>query len=57
MDKSNNNNKTPASRNHSSSEATAELKINTPDDSNGNNANFLNPLMSVNNVYNFDAHP
>ena len=56
-DKSNNNNKTPASRNHSSSEATEKQKISAPDDSNGNNANFLNPLVSVNDAYNFDAHP
>ena len=56
-DKSNDNNKTPASRNHSSSEATVEQKISAPDDSNGNNANFLNPLVSLNDAYNFDAHP
>ena len=57
-DKSNNN--APASRNHSSPETTdttVEQKINAPDDSSGNNANFSNPLMSVNNVYNVDAHP
>ena len=34
-----------------------EQKINAPDNSGGNNANFSNPHMSVNNVYNFDAHP
>ena len=51
-DESNNN--MPASRNHSSSETTVEQKINAPDNSSGNNANFPNPLMSVNN---FDAHP
>ena len=56
-DKSNNNNKISASRNHSSSETTVEQKSNAPDNSSGNNANFSNPLMSVNNVYNFDAHP
>ena len=56
-DKSNNNNKMPNSRNHSSSEITVEQKINALDNSSGNNANFPNPLMSVNNVYNFDAHP
>ena len=52
-DKSNNN--APASRNHSSSETTdttVEQKINAPDNSSGNNANFSNPLMSANNVYN-----
>ena len=54
-DKSNNN--VPASCNHSSSETTAEQKINAPDNSSRNNADFPNPLMSVNNVYNFDAHP
>ena len=57
-DKSNNN--APASHNHSSSETTdttVEHKINAPDNSSGNNANFSNPLISVNNVYNFDAHP
>ena len=58
-DKSNNN--APASRNHSSSETTdttVEHKINAPDNSSGNNAIFSsNPLISVNNVYNFDAHP
>ena len=54
-DKSNNN--VPVSCNHSSSETAAEQKINAPDNSSGNNANFPNPLMSVNNAYNFDAHP
>ena len=57
MDKS--NNKAPASRNHSSSETTdttVEQKIKVPDNSSGNNANFSNPLMSINNVYNSDAH-
>ena len=53
-EKSNNN--VSASRNHSSSETTAEQKINAPDNSKGNNANFPNPHMSVNNIYNFDAH-
>ena len=53
--KSNNNNKMPASRNHSSSETTVEQNIKVPDNSSG--ANFPNPLMSVKNVYNFDAHP
>ena len=52
-DKSNNNNKMPSSRNHSSSETTVEQKINVPDNSSG--TNFSNLLMSVNNVYNFDA--
>ena len=47
----------PASCNGSSSETAAEQKINAPDNSKGNNATFPNPLMSVNNVYNFDAHP
>ena len=51
-----NNNKFPASCNHSSSETTVEQKINAPDNSSINNANFPNSLMSVNNVYNFDAH-
>ena len=58
MDKSNNNAR--ASRNHSSPETTdttVEQKINQPDSSSGNSANFSNPLMSVNNVYNVDAHP
>ena len=57
-DKSNNN--APASRNHSSPETTdttVEQKIIAPDSSSGYNANFSNPLMSVNNVYNVDAHP
>ena len=56
-DKSNNN--APASRNHSAPETTdttVEQKINAPDNSSGNNANFSNPLMPVNNVYNVDAH-
>ena len=52
--KSNNNNIT-FSRNHSSSGAIAEQKINVPGDS--IRANFPNLLMSINNVYNFDAHP
>ena len=51
---SNNNNKMPALRNQSSSETTLEQKINVPD--NSNEANFPNPLMSVKNVFNFDAH-
>ena len=55
MEKSNNN--VPASCNQSSSETPAKQKINAPDNSKGNNANFPNPHMSVNNVYNFDAHP
>ena len=50
------NNNVPAPCNHSSSETTAEQKIIAPDNSKGNNANFPNPHMSVNNVYNFDAH-
>ena len=54
-DKSNNNNKMPASRNHSSSETTVIQNINVPDNSSG--ANFPNPLVSVNNIYNFNAHP
>ena len=54
-DKSNNN--VRDSCNHSSSETAGEQKINAPDKSSENNANFLNPLMSVNNGYNFDAHP
>ena len=54
-EKSNNN--VPASCNHSSSETAAEQKIIAPDNSNRNNANFPNPHMSVNNIYNFDAHP
>ena len=53
-DKSNDN--VPASCNHSSSETTAEQKINAPNNSSGNNANFPNPVLSVNKVYNFDAH-
>ena len=55
MEKFNNN--VPASCNQSSSETPAKQKINAPDNSKGNNANFPNPHMSVNNVYNFDAHP
>ena len=54
-DKSNNN--MPVSCNHSSSKTVAEQKINAPNNSSGNNANFPNPLMSVNNAYNFDVHP
>ena len=54
MEKSNNN--VPALCNQSSSETPAKQKINAPDNSKGNNANFPNPHMSVNNVYNFDAH-
>ena len=57
-DKSNNN--ASAARNHTSSETTdttVEQNINAPDNSSGNNAHFSNPLMSVNNVYDFDAHP
>ena len=54
MEKSNNN--VPASCNQSSSETPAKQKINAPDNSKGNNANFPNPHMSVNNVDNFDAH-
>ena len=34
----------------------SHIKINASDNSIGNNANFPNPLMSVSNVYNFDAH-
>ena len=56
-DKSNNNNKMPASRKHSSSETTVVQKINVPDNSSGNNTNCPNHLMTVNNVYNFDAYP
>ena len=66
-DKSNNNNNNnnnnnddnnmSASRNHSSSETKVEQKINAPDNSSGNNTKVPNPLLSVNNVYNFDAHP
>ena len=55
-DKSINNNM-PALRNHSSSETTVEQKINAPDNPFGNYANFPNLLMSVNNLYNFNAHP
>ena len=47
----------PASRNHSSFETTVGQMINGLDNSSGNNASFPNPLMSVNNVYNFDKHP
>ena len=46
----------PASGNHSPSETTVKQKINAPDNLSGNNTNFPNPLMSINNVYNFDAH-
>ena len=51
------NNNVPASCIDPSSETAAEKKINAPDNPSRNNANFLNPLMSVNNVYNFAAHP
>ena len=44
-----------ASCNHSSSETTAKQKINILDKSSG--ANFPNPQMPVNNIYNFYAHP
>ena len=47
----------PASRNHLSFETTVGQIINRLGNSSGNNASFPNPLMSVNNVYNFDAHP
>ena len=50
-------NKMSASRNHSSYETTVEQRINVPDNSSRNNANCPNPLMAVNNVYNFDAYP
>ena len=56
-DKFNNNTNMPASHNHSSSETTIGQMINGLDNSSENNASFPNPLMSVNNVYNFDAHP
>ena len=49
------NNNVPATCNNSSSETTAEQKINAPHKSSGNNVNFSNPLMPV-NVHNFDAH-
>ena len=52
-----NNNNMPASRNHSLFETTVEEKINALDNTSGNNANFPNCLMSVKNIYNFDAHP
>ena len=52
---SSNKNKMPPSPNHLSSETTVMRKINIPDSSSG--AYFPNSLMSVNNVYNFDAHP
>ena len=45
----------PASGNHSPSETTLEQKINVLDNLSG--ANFPNLLMSVKNVYNFDANP
>ena len=54
-EKSNNN--VSASCNHLSSETTSEQKINAPDNSKGSNANFPNHHISVNNVFNFDAHP
>ena len=53
--KSNNSNKMPASRNYSSLETTLEQKIDVPDNPSG--ANFLNPLMSLEKVYNVDAYP
>ena len=45
----------PASRNHPSSETIVEQMIDVSNNSNG--ANFPKSLMTVNNVYNFDAHP
>ena len=54
-DEFNNDNKMSASGNHSSSETTVEQKLDIPDNSRG--GNFPNSLMSVNYVYNFDAHP
>ena len=54
-EKSNNN--VPASSYHFSSETAAEQKINARGNSKGNNANFPNPHLSVNNIYNFDGHP
>ena len=42
------NNNVPATCNNSSSETTAEQKINAPHKSSGNNVNFPNPMMSVN---------
>ena len=54
-DKSNNNKKVPASYKQSSFEATVEQLINLSD--NSYEANFPSPLMSVDDVYNGDAHP
>ena len=48
-----NNINVSASCNHSSSKATFEQKISVPD--NSSEANFPDPLMSVNIVYNCDA--
>ena len=39
----------------SQNKTTVERKINVSDNTSG--ANFPNPLMSVNNLHNFDAHP
>ena len=47
----------PASCYHLSSETYAEQKINALHNSKGNNANFPDPHMLENNVYNFHAHP
>ena len=46
----------PASRNHSPFQTTMGQMINASDNPYGNNANFPNPRMSVNNANNFDAH-
>ena len=54
MDKSNNNDKMPASCKNSSHETPVEQEISVSDYS--SRANFPNPLMSVNNVSNCDAH-
>ena len=40
---------------HISKTDNNKQKINAPNNSSGNNANFTNRFMSV-NVYNFDAH-
>ena len=53
MEKSVNNQKVSGFCNCSSSEDTAKQNVRSLDDS--SETNFLNPLTSVNNIYNIDA--
>ena len=41
--------------NHASPETTVEQNIDLPDSSSG--INFLNPLISVKNIYSHESHP